>query len=189
VRCRVIVLRVPQEVAARRRQKAYTRAQKHGGVPGADQLAWCDWTVLVTNCPPELLTWKEVVVLYRTRWQIELMFKLWKSHNHLAAHQEHRSAVERMALFWAKLIGVILQHWLLLMSTWANPRRSHWKAAQIIRETVVSLTVALNDIGALIAVLEGMTAAIQAVANKKLRKKSPSSFQLLLNPELLDWSF
>jgi hypothetical protein len=41
----------------------------------------------------------------------------------------------------------------------------------------------------LIAVLEGMTAAIQAVANKKLRKKSPSSFQLLLSPELLDWSF
>jgi hypothetical protein len=189
VRCRVVVPRVPQEVAARRRQKAHTRAQKHGGVPGAEQLAWCGWTVLVTNRPPELLTWKEVVVLYRARWQIELMFKLWKSHNRLAAHPGHRSAVERMAVFWAKLIGVLLQHWLLLMSTWSNPRRSHWKAAQIIRETIVSLTVALDDVGALIAVLEGMTAAIQAVANKKLRKKSPSSFQLLLNPELLDWSF
>ena len=37
----------------------------------------------MTNCPPELLNWKEVVVLYRARWQIELLFKLWKSHNHL----------------------------------------------------------------------------------------------------------
>ena len=26
----------------------------------------------MTNCSPELLTWKEVVVLYRTRWQIEI---------------------------------------------------------------------------------------------------------------------
>src|SRR5262249_2333604 len=58
VRCRVIVLRVPQEVAARRRQKAHERAQKHGCVPSAAQLAWCDWTILVTNCLPPLLTWK-----------------------------------------------------------------------------------------------------------------------------------
>ena len=36
----------------------------------------------------ELLTWKEVVVLYRARWQKELLFKLWKSHNHLAASHE-----------------------------------------------------------------------------------------------------
>jgi Transposase DDE domain len=189
VPCRMIVLRVPQEVAARRRQNAYKRAQKHGTVPSADQLAWCEWTILVTNCPPELLTWKEVVVLYRARWQIELMFKLWKSQNHLATHRENHSPEERMALFWAKLIGVILQHWLLLMSTWSNPRRSHWKAAQIIRDTIVSLTGALTDLGALIAVLEGMTAAINAVANKKTQKKSPSSFQLLLDPELLDWSY
>jgi hypothetical protein len=189
VRCRLIVLRVPQEVANRRRQMAYAKAQKHGRVPSVEQLAWCDWTILVTNCPVELLTWKEVVVLYRTRWQIELMFKLWKSHNHLAANQKTWSPVERMVLFWAKLIGVIIQHWLLLMSTWSNPRRSHWKAAAVIKDTIVSLSMALNDSMALIAVLEGMTAAIDAIANKKLQKKSPSSFQLLLNPELLDWSF
>jgi hypothetical protein len=189
VRCRVVVLRVPQEVAARRRQKAHERAQKHGCVPSAAQLAWCDWTVLVTNCPPDLLTWKEVVVLYRARWQIELMFKLWKSHNGLAACRETGSPVERMALFWAKLIGVVVQHWLLLMSTWSNPRRSHWKAAQVIRDTIVSMISALDDTEALTKVLEGMAAAIGAVANKKTGRKMPSSFQLLLNPDLLNWSF
>ena len=186
--CRLIVLRVPQEVADRRRQKAYERAQKHGRVPGEEQLAWCDWTIWVTNCPTELLTWKEVVVLYRARWQIELLFKLWKSHNHLAAFRETWSAVERMAVFWAKLIGVILQHWLLLTSTWSNPRRSHWKAAQVIRQWIVSLTGALDDVDALIGVLAGMTATINAVAHKKRQRKSPSSFQLLLNPELLNWN-
>jgi hypothetical protein len=186
--CRLIVLRVPQEVADRRRQKAYERAQKHGRVPGEEQLAWCDWTILVTNCPAELLTWKEVVVLYRLRWQIELMFKLWKSHNHLAAYREQWSAVERMAVFWAKLIGVIIQHWLLLLSTWSNCRRSHWKAAQVVRGWVVSLSRALDDVGALIGLLEAMTAEIHAVADTRRQKKCPSSFQLLLNPELLNWS-
>jgi DDE family transposase len=187
--CRLIVLRVPQEVADRRRQKAYEKAQKHGRVPSQEHLAWCDWTLLVTNCPADLLTWKEVVVLYRTRWQIELMFKLWKSQSHLAAYRETWSAVERMVMFWAKLIAVVLQHWLLLTSTWSNPRRSHWKAARLIREWIVSLTAAWEDIDYLIHTLEQMISTIDAVAQQKRQKKRPSSFQLLLDPELLEWSF
>ncbi len=151
-------------------------------------LAWCDWTILLTNCPAALLTWKEVVILYRARWQIELVFKLWKSHNHLAASRATWTAGERMAVSWAKLIGVVVQHWLLLMSTWSNPRRSHWKAAQVIRQWVVSLTGALHDLGRLIRVLEEMTATIGAVAQQKLQSKIPEPFQLLLNPGLLDWS-
>jgi hypothetical protein len=185
--CRLIVLRTPQEMADRRRQKAYEKAQKHGRVPSQDQLAWCDWTIFVTNCPVAMLTWKEVVVLYRARWQIELMFKLWKSHNDLATSRETWSPVERMAVFWAKLIGVILQHWLLLTSTWSNPRRSHWKAAQVIRGWIVSLTDVLDDWDHLVRALERMTAAIDAVANKKIQRKHPSSFQLMLDPELLEW--
>ena len=50
-----------------------------------------EWTIFVTNCPPEMLTWKEVVVLYRARWQIELLFKLWKSHNRLAQQEMNAS--------------------------------------------------------------------------------------------------
>jgi hypothetical protein len=186
--CRLIVLRVPQEMAARRRQKAYEKAQKHGRAPSVEYLAWCDWTLLLTNCSVELLSWKEVVVLYRTRWQIELMFKLWKSQSHLAASRETWSAVERMAMFWAKLIAVVLQHWLLLTSTWSNPRRSHWKAARLIREWIVSLTASLDDIDHLIRTLEQMISTIDGVANQKKQKKHPSSFQLLLDPELLDWN-
>ncbi len=73
--CRLIVLRVPQEMVARRRQEAYEKARKHGRQPSPECLAWCDWTILVTNVPAEMLSWKEVVVLYRARWQIELMFQ------------------------------------------------------------------------------------------------------------------
>ena len=58
----------------------------------------------------------------------------------------------------------------------------------MIRQWVVSLTGALDDIEALIGVLAGMTTTINAVAHKKLQSKSPSSFQLLLNPELLNWN-
>src|SRR5208337_2573706 len=96
--CRLIALRVPQEVADRRRQKAYVKAQKHGRVPSREYLEWQDWTIFVTNCEPELLTWEAVVVLYRARWQIELMFKLWKSHNRLATHRAGAAAEEQLAV-------------------------------------------------------------------------------------------
>ena len=185
--CRLIMLRVPQEMVARRRQEAYEKARKHGRQPGQECLAWCEWTVFVTNVPVEMLSWKEVVVLYRSRWQIELMFKLWKSRSQLATSREGWSAVERMAAFWSKLIGVILQHWLMLSSTWSDPRRGHWKAAEVIQQWIVSLTGALKDIEQLIRVLNEMTRTIEAVAQQRLRKKDPASFQLLLNPELLDW--
>ena len=185
--CRLIALRVPQELANRRRQAAYEKAQKHGRAPTQEHLDLCGWTVFVTNCPRELLTWQEVVVLYRARWQIELMFKLWKSHNGLAAYRAQWTNVERMALFWAKLIGVVLQHWLLLTSTGAQPRRSLWKAAQVIRAWIVVVTGALGDIDNLIRTLEDMAVTIGAVAMKKRQRKRPSLFQLLLNPELLDW--
>jgi Transposase DDE domain len=188
LRCRLIVLRVPQEMADRRRQKAYERAQKHGRTPSEEYLELCQWTIFVTNCPVPLLTWKEVVILYRARWQIELMFKLWKSHNHLAAYRAEWSPVKRMALFWAKLIAVILQHWLLLTSTWADPRRSHWKAAQFVRQWIDMVIATLGNLDGLIDVLERMTAAMGKVARKKIQQRCPSLFQLLFDPELLEWN-
>jgi Transposase DDE domain len=182
----LIVLRVPQEVADRRRRKAYEKAQKHGRTPSQEHLAWCDWTVYVTNCPTDLLTWKEVVVLYRTRWQIELMFKLWKSHSQLDKHRTAKSAEWQMAELLAKLIGVVIQHWLLLTSTWLNPRRSLWKAAQVIRDWIGTLIEALDDLDRLCQALDRLKTTIEAVAYVDTRGKHPSSFQLLSNPELLD---
>ena len=83
--CRLIAVRVPAEVAARRRQQAREKARKHGREPSKEYLELQEWTIFVTNCRARLLTWKEVVVLYRARWQIELLFKLWKSHNRVAS--------------------------------------------------------------------------------------------------------
>ena len=185
---RLIALRVPEEMANRRRQAAKKKAKDHGRAATQEHLDLCDWTILVTNCLEDKLTWKEVVVLYRVRWQIELMFKLWKSHGHLAAYRSEWTSQERMALFWAKLIGVILQHRLLLASAGMEPRHSHWKAAKVIREWIVTLTCALEDIDNLIHVLELMSVTIKSIVKKKRQRKRPCSFQLLLNPEFLNWT-
>src|SRR5271169_4270393 len=67
--CRLIAWRLPEEQANRRRQKLRQETMsKRGQEPSAERLAWCDWTILVTNVPVEMLTPKEAVVLYRARW-------------------------------------------------------------------------------------------------------------------------
>jgi hypothetical protein len=71
--CRLVALRCPEEVAARRRQKlrAYTRSKK-GHEPSARQLLLCDWLVFATNVPATTLTPRELWIVYRCRWQVEM---------------------------------------------------------------------------------------------------------------------
>jgi hypothetical protein len=78
--CRLIALPVPQEVADQRRQKAREKARRQKQTPRKETLALMDWTIFVTNVPTEMLSIQQVALLYPVRWQIELVFKLWKSH-------------------------------------------------------------------------------------------------------------
>jgi hypothetical protein len=77
--CRIIAWRLPPAVAARRRHKVQATAKRKCVKVSAERLARCDWAILITNLPVEKLTIDEARVFYRSRWQIELLFKRWKS--------------------------------------------------------------------------------------------------------------
>jgi hypothetical protein len=186
--CRLIAVRVPPETAARRRCKIREKARNHGREASREYLELQEWTIFVTNCDEALLTWKEVVVLYRARWQIELLFKLWKSHNHLAQLEDSASPHRQMAVLYAKLIGVIVQHWMLLSAAWNDIQRSLQKAAAILSDWIVLLTCVLDDDKQLSDFLHRFGAAVAKTAHVTRRKKHPSLFQLLANPELLEYT-
>lgn len=186
LRCRLIAVRVPQETAARRRQAAHAKATKHGRAASQDYLRWQDWTIFVTDCAAERLTWQAVVVLYRARWQIELMFKIWKSHNGLVAHRPEASPQEQLAMVYTKLIGAIIQHWVLLTASWTHYDRSLMKAAATLREWINNIAEALDDPKKLADVLERLQEILRGDRVER-RDEKPSNFQLLDNPELLEW--
>jgi hypothetical protein len=58
---------------------------------------------------------QEVPVLMRARWQMERLFDLWKQHGRL---DETRSEKPHGVLceVYAKLLGLLIQHWLILSS-------------------------------------------------------------------------
>jgi len=70
---RLIALPVAPEVAAQRRAHLREKAKNQGHVPSAEALALADWNLVVTNLPPTLLHAQEVLLLYRARWQIEIV--------------------------------------------------------------------------------------------------------------------
>lgn len=70
-----------------------------------------DWPLFVTNVPADRLSIEQVALLYRVRWQVELVFKLWKSYcglKHIVGLRRERVLVE----LYAKMIGLVLTHFL-----------------------------------------------------------------------------
>lgn len=180
---RLLAVRVPEEVANQRRRRLHADAKRRGRTPSAAQRAWCDWTLVVTSVPPPLLSLREALVLLRARWQIELLFKLWKSHGHI---DESRSANPWRVLteVFAKLLAMVVQHWLLLVSCWAFPDRSLLKAAQTIRQHALSIASSLAYPAFLDHILAVVQRCVAAGCRLNRRKKAPNTYQLLLEPSL-----
>ncbi len=180
---RLLGIRVPQAVAAERRRKLYAAAQREGKTPPAARLALADWTLLVTNVPPDRLSVTEALVLARARWQIELLFKLWKSHGKL---DESRGADPWRVLceIYAKLIAMVVQHWILLVGCWLFADRSLTEAAKTVRMEATCLVGAIRSAARLVAALADIRRCLAAGCQIDHRKSKPSTFQLLLDPAL-----
>jgi hypothetical protein len=186
--CRLVAVRVSPEIAARRRRKLREKARDHGREPTQEYLDLQEWTIFVTNCPSSLLRWKEVVVLYRARWQIEHLFKLWKSHNHLADRDTEATAAQQLAELYARLVAVIIQHGLLLMTVWLDARRSLWRAAVGLRDWIGQIIAVIDDTAKLQRVLHHQHQLLTKLSRVNSRRKHPSCFQLLNNPGLLEYT-
>jgi hypothetical protein len=178
--CRLVAVRVPQEVADQRRRRVREDARKKGKAPNPERMALCAWTIFITNLPPERLTLGEALVLARVRWQIELLFKLWKSHHRVDAwHSANPWRI--LCEIYAKLIGVMVQHWLLLVGCWHYPDRSLPKAAQTIQEHLAALTAAVRrgDAGWLTTVLEDIAHDLAGGCRLIRRRGRPSTYHVL----------
>ena len=133
----------------------------------------------MTNVPPEKLSSREVLVMARVRWQIELVFKLWKSQGKL---DESRSDKPNRILceVYAKLLGLLVQHWILIVTGWAYVNRSWFKAGQTIRQHSMALGTQLGHVDRAAEVLETIARCLAKGARLNTRKTVPNTYQLLL---------
>lgn len=111
--CRIVVIRVPQEVGDKRRRRLRKQAKRQNFKHRKEYLELQNWTFLVTNLEPEQATLEQLEQLYRTRWRIENIFKIAKSQTPLpkiAKHQSNRYHIETLLWAWMLLMIGLSQH-------------------------------------------------------------------------------
>jgi hypothetical protein len=180
--CRLLAIRAPREVADKRQAQARQQAADHGNQVSEDKLTVCGWTVFITNVPRWLLSLHEAWVVYRVRWQVELLFKLWKSDGQI---DESRSGQPYRVLceVYAKLLAMVVQHWLLLRCGGAGlGKKSVRKAARAVRRQISHVAAVLHCVRGLAQALRVMKAMVEA-AGEIRRRSRKATFQTMLDPD------
>lgn len=181
--CRFLAVRCPPEVAARRRRKVEETARRKGRAVSRRQLAMCAWTVLITNVPADMLTFGQAWELYCSRWQIELLFKRWKSLGGIQISTEFKP--ERVLCeLYAKLLGMLVAHWFTLIRGGPLEGFSVAKAIRRIQDRASRLADALRRPDRLPELIAEIAVSIQRLPLQPRRKKSPSTRQRLFHARL-----
>jgi hypothetical protein len=181
---RLLMVRIPKEVVEQRRERLSEEARDKGKAVSEQQWKLAEWTLVVTNAAAKHIGVEQALVLLRERWLIELLFKLWKSQGQIDAW---RSQLPWQALceLYAKLIAVVLQHWLLLFGCWHNPWRSLVKASAVVRALALDLLEVLSGLSRLHPVVCKLRRRMQSGCRLNRRAAEPCLAQVLL--EGLDW--
>lgn len=183
--CRLIVQRVPPEVAEQRRRRLRDYARKKQVPLREETLALAAWTLVITNVSAQSLSLDEILVLLHVRWQVELLFKLWKDR---AKVDEWRSQNPWRILteIYAKLIGLIISQWIFQIALWSFPNRSLTRAIGMIHKYAPLMFFSFEDPTILLHVLERLMAGLPVASRIDSRQSQPGTWQRLLVCEHFD---
>ncbi len=180
VRVRVVYYRVPPKVAEERRRKAKQAAKKRGKACSQSTLDRLDWAFFITNAPCEWLTTEQIWIVYRVRWQIEILFKVWKQEMDWAAMGAWRVA-RILTQFYGRCLAIVLCHRLLEKYQDKQFWEISWqKAYRHIKSRCDKLiTIVRRNFWGIWTFLRNLDRDLRRFACKDKRRKSPSTHALL----------
>jgi hypothetical protein len=123
------------------------------------------------------------------------LFRFWKEHLGLDRSRDVHGGVPSgpvasanpvriLAEVYAKLLGALLMHWLIVASCWDEPERSLVKAARQLRPRLAELARRLTRNYGVCAQLTCMCQTVGRHCAVTKHRQRPSTAQLLLNPSL-----
>lgn len=174
--CRLIALPLPPAQVGKRRKRLRATARRKQQPLSERALALAAWTLFVTNIPPDMLPLEQAAILGCTRWQIECLFKLWKRQGHLdqsRSRDPHRVWCE----FYAKLLALLIQHWVMVVGCWHRLNRSLHQAAQVIGKRAFCLLDALRHLPTLLDCLSRTADILAHTCGLSKRATQPLTFQ------------
>jgi hypothetical protein len=175
---RIVARRVPDDARMRRLRRLKNKARKNCRPLGRRAMCLADWDIYATNVPVEKLSAEEGHALMRIRWQVELLFKLWKNEGRLDESRSH-DPWRVLCEIYAKLIALIVQHWILLTCCWQTLDRSLTKSARTLRRFALAIASEFNSLPEICSTLLVLARILPAGCHLN-RRAEPNSYQLLL---------
>lgn len=107
IKTRLIITKLSEENKKKRNDKLVRDMKRAIGNINERSLAWNQVNVYITNAPKKGLATENVHHIYLLRWQIEIMFKVWKSIFNINAVKPMK--IERFLCFlYGRLISLVL---------------------------------------------------------------------------------
>jgi hypothetical protein len=143
VPCRLLACRVSDAVYAQRVEALRAWEHRHQTTASPTRYALCRWVIYLSNLPPHLLTLDHVGIVYSLRWQIELLFKRWKSLFHLDQWRTH-NLWRILCEVYAKMLAILFEHSLMAVAGCHDLATSRVQAHHIIGKHAWSLAAAFS---------------------------------------------
>jgi hypothetical protein len=181
---RLIAFRLGEEAANRRRAQLREKCRTHGRLPTDKALELAGWLILVTNAPPDLLPTKAAGFLYRVRWQVELIFKQFKSVLRLHVLPSGNPARVQCEI-WGRLLMAVLtfvwyQHLNAACFKLHECEISFLKVAKLLQQQGQSLVGALfGDRGRLESEYRKLWDMLLKLARKERQPSRPTTWENL----------
>jgi hypothetical protein len=176
---RFVAIPLSRASAERKRHELRETARHNGRRPTQEALALAAWHLVLTTLPEELVTTAQIATLTRLRWQIELLLKLWKDQGKLDETRGWKP--ERIETeFYAKLLGLLIQHWLVLTIGWHWVERSLVKIGQAIRESIRAFCLVWQEKERLASFCTRLTQIIEKTARISSHCHQESTARLVM---------
>jgi hypothetical protein len=167
---RLAAEKLPEKVINERRRKEIKKAKNKGKMLTDYELELLAWNILVTNVPQDMLSVETICELYRVRWQVELIFKSWKSYFDIdKMHNVGKDYLE--CIIYGKLIVISLMTTLFSVFNAISFRTtgrllSFMKFFKNLREKLSEITENFNYKGA-----KGILQILNRVVKRSLEEK------------------
>jgi hypothetical protein len=107
LKCRIIIMLVPEDVKNERLRKYYSKYGKTPAIRKRKYVLRAGLNILITNIPKQQVAVENIRHIYSIRWQIELIFKSWKSIGQI--HKIRQMKIDRFEfMLYARLLWLLV---------------------------------------------------------------------------------
>ena len=179
----LVALRISEEEANKRRRYIRRDAKRRQTNPSKQRLKLAGWNIYITNIDTDQFTPEQIAALVRIRWQVELMFKSFKSIGKVHTSRS-KKPYRVLCEVYAKLIAQLIRHWVMIAIGWRCPLYNIIKTAELVGLDARIITISFRK--SKTALCRTLRDIKQTILNDDRRIRSigkHTTFRLLQNVE------